>query len=173
MDRQTQSGHNHLPTRAFPQFQVRLLIDTLNTGWHAEAPYVGVRGCRFYDRDPAGADGVNAVNITLTDENGCNKPPRYYDPFAASRTAGVNGMYMNEQPVDDWMTSNAGGLPPPSTDPMIPGGYLSGEDELGMAYSDVFRMFKFPGTNSVWAKCELRFCFERDDPRCITVRGGC
>ena len=55
---------------------------------------------------------------------------------------------------------------------MINGNYLSGFNQWGMAYSDVFKMFKFPGTNLIWAKCNLRFCSEEEDPRCITVRGN-
>jgi hypothetical protein len=145
--------------------EVRLLIDTKDTGWHLEMPYVGVMGCWFYDRDPAGVDGANAMKFPLTDQHGCNKPPSYYDPFTAARTPGVNGMYMNEQPVDGWLT---GASNQPANDPMQNGGYLSGADELGYAYSDVFKMFKFPGAGMVWAKCELRFCVESDDPRCIT-----
>ena len=126
--------------------------------------------CRFFNVDPTSANG--AMNISLTDEHGCNKPPNYYDPFTAARIPGVNGMYMNEQPVDDWLTSNGGGRPGNTANPMIGGNYLTGADELGMAYSDVFKMFKFPGSDLIWAKCELRFCLEEDDPRCITVRGG-
>lgn len=155
--------------------EVRLAVDTtlLDTDRFASIPYVGVRGCWFYDREPMlsrfpNVPDPNAMEFKLTDEHGCNKPPSYYDPFTAARTPGVNGMYMNEQPVDNWLTSNGGNRPATSADPMANGNYLSGADELGMAYSDVFKMFKFPGAGMVWVKCELRFCVEADDPRCIT-----
>ena len=131
---------------------------------------MGVMGCWFFKQDPTSAN--QAVNISLTDEHGCNKPPSYYDPFTAARIPGVNGMYMNKQPVDDWLIINGGNPPIKTADPMINGNYLSGFNQWGMAYSDVFKMFKFPGTNLIWAKCNLRFCSEEEDPRCITVRGN-
>jgi len=139
--------------------RVRFVIDTKNTGWHSETPYVGVTGCWFYDRDPYDPD---AMQFTLVDQYGCNKPPSYYDPFTAAATPGVNGMYLNHQPMLVYPGDEA-------TDPMLTGlGYLAGQEELGMAYSDQLKMFKFPGTTSVWARCELRFCVEKNDPRCIT-----
>ena len=114
------------------------------------------------------------MRFDLVDQYGCNKPPSYYDPFVAADTPGVNGMYLNHQPVDAWDSSANTG-----DNPLLDGnagppvaGYLSGTKEAGMAYSDKLKMFKFPGTQQVWAKCELRFCVEDDDPRCITVRVG-
>ena len=131
---------------------------------------MGVTGCWFYDRDPS---NPYAMQFDLVDANGCNKPPSYYDPFTAATTPGVNGMYMNHQPYDTALMSG----PTQSIDPMVgaPGylGYLSGAKEAGMAYSDKLKMFKFPGTRQVWAKCTLRFCVEDDDPRCITVSWVC
>ena len=130
---------------------------------------MGVTGCWFFDRDPSDSD---AMRFDLVDQYGCNKPPSYYDPFVAADTPGVNGMYLNHQPVDAWDSSTAGITDDPLvTSNTIPG-YLSGTKEAGMAYSDKLKMFKFPGTQQVWAKCELRFCVEDDDPRCITVRVG-
>ena len=151
--------------------QVRLRINTKNTGWHTKAPYVGVQGCWFFNHDPAVKAEGDSANVSLTNEHGCNEPPSYYDPFTAARIPGVNGMYMNKQPVDNWLISNEGGLPSKNADPKSNGSYLSGFNQSGMAYSDVFRMFKFPGKNLIWVECELRFCVDRNDPRCITVRG--
>ena len=54
-------------------------------------------------------------------------------------------------------------------DPMQANGYLTGNKVPGVAYSDRFKMFKFLGSDEVWAKCNLKFCMEEDDPRCITV----
>jgi len=140
--------------------QVRFAINTTNTGWHSETPYVGVTGCWFYDRNP---DLSDAMQFTLVQENGCNRPPTYYDPFTAATTPGVNGMYLNHKPVDTKLIAGGEG-----TNPMNAGGYLSGAVEEGIAYSDKLKMFKFPGTTQVWAKCTLRFCVEKWDPRCIT-----
>ena len=163
--------HNPLSVRPL-LVQVRLRINTLNNPLHVEAPYVGVQRCWFYNYNPANPAGADSANVELTNEHGCNKSPDYYNPFTDAGVPGVNGMYMNKQPVDNWYPSSPS-IPPSNTaDPMQNGNYLSGADERGMAYSDVFKMFKFPGKNSVWAKCELRFCFQANDPRCITVRGN-
>jgi hypothetical protein len=140
--------------------EVRFRIDTTLTGWHKETPYVGVTGCWFYDRDPTDTD---AMKFDLVNQNGCNKPPKYYDPFTAAETPRVNGMLLNKKPKDTIPTGTE------VSDPMIgPQGYLSGDVEKGIAYSDKLKMFKFPGTGQVWAKCTLRFCVEATDPRCIT-----
>jgi len=166
-DGTTDQNWAHLDSVTVGQ-QVRFLINTTNTGWHSETPHVGVTGCWFYDRDPYDPD---AMEFNLVDQHGCNKPPSYYDPFTAATTPGVNGMYLNVHPVDDWNPS-VGASANPASNPTdggtTPPGYLSGGDQFGYAYSDKLKMFKFPGTNQVWAKCELRFCVERDDPRCIT-----
>ena len=143
------------------------MINTTNTGWHYETPFVGVTGCWFYDRDPSDTD---AMEFDLVDQHGCNKPPSYYDPFTAAATPGVNGMYLNQKPVDGQPNPLSTGSE--NLDPMTGGRYLSGVREAGIAYSDKLKMFKFPGTQQVWAKCELRFCVEDDDPRCITVSFG-
>jgi hypothetical protein len=139
---------------------VRFLINATNTAWHSEAPYVGVTGCWFYDQPPSNPD---AMKFDLVDQNGCNKPPSYYDPFTASTTPMVNGMLLNKKPVDKPQGSKFSN--PVST----VGGYMSGAQEKGVAYSDKLKMFKFPGSGIVCSKCTLRFCKESDDPRCITV----
>ena len=58
-------------------------------------------GCFFYDRDPK---DVDAVKFDLIDENGCNDSPNYYNPFAAATEPGVNGMYLNQKPIDKELT---------------------------------------------------------------------
>jgi hypothetical protein len=144
---------------------VRILINTTNTGWHYEAPYVGVTGCWFYDQPPENPD---AMQFNLVDQYGCNKPPSYYDPFTAADTPRVNGMLLNKQPVDSIDPSSAAA--DPTAQAGTPSaGYLSGPQEKGVAYSDKLKMFKFPGSGVVYSKCTLRFCVEWDDPRCITV----
>ena len=55
-------------------------------------------GCSFFNKDPNEAD---AEEFKLIDENGCNDSPVYYDPFAAASKPGVNGMYLNQKPVDN------------------------------------------------------------------------
>jgi len=105
------------------------------------------------------------MEFDLVDSHGCNKPPSYYDPFTAATTPGVNGMYLNIRPVDT--TLDPAGLTA-GVNPMSFNGYLTGSKHAGYAYSDKLKMFKFPGTEQVWAKCTLRFCVEDDDPRCIT-----
>ena len=82
-------------------FQARIYIDTTETAEHSEIPFVGVSGCFFYDRDPSDAD---AVKFDLIDENGCNDSPNYYNPFAAATQPGVNGMYLNQKPIDKELT---------------------------------------------------------------------
>jgi hypothetical protein len=139
---------------------VRLLINTTNTGWHYEVPYVGVTGCWFYDQNPSNPD---AMQFDLVDQYGCNKPPSYYDPFTAATTPMVNGMLLNKKPVDKPQGSTSSN--PVST----MDGYMSGAQEKGVAYSDKLKMFKFPGSGVVCSRCTLRFCKEWDDPRCITV----
>merc|ERR1719233_1197284 len=102
------------------------------------------------------------MRFNMVSGDGCNNPPSYYNPYKAGGTPLVNGMLLNIQPVDD---ANENENADPVTDSA---GYLTGSDEPGVAYSDVFKVFKFPGSNFIRAKCTIRFCVEKNDPNCIT-----
>ena len=74
--------------------QVRILINSTLTDRHAQAPYVGITGCWFYDNDPS---VIGARRFDLIDENGCVDPPSSYNPFRAAGATST-GMYLNEKP---------------------------------------------------------------------------
>ena len=76
-------------------YQVRFFIDSTKTLTHSDAPYIGVTGCKFYDRDPS--TNNNLREFDLIGENGCNNPPSSYNPFKAA-AATTDGMYFNENP---------------------------------------------------------------------------
>jgi len=154
--------------------KVRLLINTTTRNHHSEAPYVGVKGCTLYDRNPGDRGNPNSMSdpaaprpskFGLVESHGCNQPAVYFNPFTHNKLLpGVNGMYLNQKPVDGHPVE---GVDKHDEDPLQPGKYLSGEKEVGIAYSDRMELISF-STGQIWATCNLWYCTDAKDIRCIT-----